>query len=105
MDERKRDSMIVYLRHRMDEFRISLDDLASMPAAEPGLERYRSAGGDTWNGEGETPRWLRQAISAGQAIAHFELSSGTVAKLVVQDRAEWTNDPFAGSRLARSSRH
>jgi hypothetical protein len=31
MDERKRDSMIAYLRHRMNDFGISPDDLASFP--------------------------------------------------------------------------
>jgi DNA-binding protein H-NS len=43
MDERKRDSMIAYLRHRMDDFGISPDDLASALAAAPEAARYRSA--------------------------------------------------------------
>jgi hypothetical protein len=64
MDERKRDSMIVYLRHRMDDFGISPDDLASFlatPSLGADTGRYRSAGGDTWSGEGEMPQWLKQA--------------------------------------------
>jgi DNA-binding protein H-NS len=109
MDERKRDSMIAYLRHRMDDFDISPDDLVSFLATEPagsGTGRYRSAGGDTWSGEGEMPQWLKQAISAGQSVGHFELPCGTLAQPAQpakQTRADWKNDPFAGSPLARSS--
>ncbi|WP_459709561.1 H-NS histone family protein [Paraburkholderia sp. 2C] len=106
MDERKRDSMIAYLRHRMDEFGISSDDLASFLATPPAgsdTGRYRSAGGDTWNGEGEMPQWLKQATSAGQSIGHFELACQTHAKPASQTHADWKNDPFAGSPLAGPS--
>jgi DNA-binding protein H-NS len=106
MDERKRDSMIAYLRHRMDDFGISPDDLASLLATElagPDIARYRSAGGDTWSGEGEMPQWLKQATSAGQSIGHFEVSSGTIGKSATQTDVDWANDPFAGSPLARLS--
>ncbi|MFM0140136.1 H-NS histone family protein [Caballeronia grimmiae] len=106
MDERKRDSMIAYLRHRMDDFGISADDLASSLAnkpAAPDTGRYGSAGGDTWSGEGEMPQWLKQATSAGQSIGHFELPRGALAQPAIQTDADWKNDPFAGSRLARSS--
>ncbi|HKU24184.1 MAG TPA: H-NS histone family protein [Candidatus Sulfotelmatobacter sp.] len=107
MDERKRDSMIVYLRHRMNDFGISPDDLASFlasPSAGGGTGRYHSAGGDVWSGEGEMPQWLKQATSAGQSIGHFELPGGTLAQTAKQIDADWKNDPFAGSPLARSSR-
>ncbi|AMV46010.1 H-NS family nucleoid-associated regulatory protein [Paraburkholderia caribensis] len=107
MDERKRDSMIVYLRHRMDDFGIGPDDLASFLAtATEGADtgRYRSAGGDTWSGEGEVPQWLKQATSAGQSIGHFEFSGGTLARPAKQTDADRKNDPFAGSPLAGSSR-
>jgi DNA-binding protein H-NS len=106
MDERKRDSMIVYLRHRMDDFGIDPDDLGALLSTAPARSdrgRYRSAGGDTWTGEGEMPQWLRQAISAGQSIGHFELPCGTPARLATQSDADWKNDPFAGSPLAQSS--
>jgi DNA-binding protein H-NS len=106
MDERKRDSMIAYLRHRMDDFGISPDDLASFLATKPAesdMGRYRSAGGHTWSGDGELPQWLKQAISAGQSIGHFELPWGALAQPATQTDADWKNDPFAGSRLARSS--
>ncbi|MGF6931219.1 DNA-binding protein H-NS [Paraburkholderia sp. UCT70] len=50
----------------MDEMK----DLASALAQEQSEQtevRYRSATGHTWNGEGEMPQWLKQAISAGQS--------------------------------------
>jgi DNA-binding protein H-NS len=103
MDERKRESMIAYLRHRMEDFGISPDDLTSALAAGPEAGRYRSANGDSWNGEGPMPQWLMQAISAGQSIGHFELSSGYVSEASPRAGADWTNDPFAGGPLARSN--
>jgi DNA-binding protein H-NS len=108
MDERKRDSMIAYLRHRMDEFGIRPDDLAAAIASEQTEQkeaRYRSATGNTWSGEGEMPQWLKQATSAGQSIEHFELSS-KAARTVQSARAgvDWRDDPFAGTPLARCQR-
>jgi hypothetical protein len=34
LDERKRDSIVAYLRRRMDEFGITVDDLAAAMAAQ-----------------------------------------------------------------------
>ena len=64
MDEMKRDRIVAYLRHRIEEFGIRLEDLAPEPeVAAPlkvqGVDRYRSANGDRWDGEGEMPEWLR----------------------------------------------
>ncbi|RFU48710.1 H-NS histone family protein [Paraburkholderia sp. DHOC27] len=81
MDEMKRDRIVAYLRHRMEEFGIKPEDLApdaepktSTPSKAQGADRYRSANGDRWDGEGEMPEWLRRAISAGQSIDHFEVA-------------------------------
>lgn len=104
MDERKRDSIVAYLRRRMEEFGIKPDDLASAIARDQVTQsaaRYRSATGDTWNGEGDMPQWLNQAISAGQAIDHFEVSSKQEASPKKQGKVDWHDDPFAGSPLAR----
>jgi DNA-binding protein H-NS len=108
MDERKRDSMVAYLRHRMEEFGITPEALASAMASdelEKSKARYRAVTGETWSGEGEMPQWLKQAISAGQSIEHFALSpkeGEKVEKAPVKKGVDWDNDPFAGSPLARS---
>jgi DNA-binding protein H-NS len=106
MDERKRDSIIAYLRHRMEEFGIKPDDLASALASgqfeRTEVARYRSATGDEWNGDGEMPRWLKRAISAGQSIKHFELpSESATTTRPPQASVDWRDDPFAGSPLAQ----
>jgi DNA-binding protein H-NS len=106
MDERKRDSMIAYLRHRMEEFGIDPEDLAAVLASEPAAqkaERYRSATGDSWDGQGEMPQWLKQAISAGQSIDHFEISGKPAPAPQPKKHVDWQNDPFAGSPLAHSN--
>jgi DNA-binding protein H-NS len=108
MDERKRDSMVAYLRRRMQEFGVSTDDLAAAIAsdqAEQKEARYRSATGNTWSGEGEMPQWLKQAISAGQSPEHFQLSSTTAASQKNREAVDWRNDPFAGGPLARQENH
>ncbi|QCP52469.1 H-NS histone family protein [Trinickia violacea] len=106
MDERKRDSMIAYLRHRIEEFGITPEDLASALANEQTEARYLSATGDTWTGEGEMPQWLKQAISAGQSLDHFKLAP-KAAQPVPSSRpgVDWRNDPFAGTPLARQESH
>ena len=104
MDERKRESMIAYLRHRMEEYGIEPDDLASAIASEKVQQKsaqYRNATGDTWTGDGEMPQWLKQAISAGQRLEHFETTSASPKPDTLQKKVDWRDDPFAGSALAR----
>jgi DNA-binding protein H-NS len=103
MDERKRDSMVAYLRRRMEEFGIRPEDLASVLASDQSKQkqaRYRNATGEVWSGEGEMPQWLRQAIRAGQSLEHFELSSQAAVPQTGKT-VDWGEDPFAGSPLAR----
>ena len=105
MDERKRDSMIAYLRHRMEEFGITPEALASAMASDESEKtkaRYRDVSGETWSGEGEMPQWLKQAISAGQSIEHFALSAKEAEKAPAKRGVDWEKEPFAGSPLARS---
>lgn len=107
MDERKRDCMVAYLRRRMQEVGIRPEHLASAIAGEQSKQigaRYRSATGDTWNGEGEMPQWLQQALSAGQTVEHFEASSNVEPSGKNREKVDWRNDPFAGSPLARAQR-
>jgi DNA-binding protein H-NS len=102
MDERKRESIVAYLRRRMEEFGIRPDDIATSIAADQErlrAVRFRDASGNTWDGKGAPPQWVVQATSAGQSREHFAISASP------QDPgkrtgADWRNDPFAGTRLA-----
>jgi DNA-binding protein H-NS len=123
VDERKRDSIIAYLRSRMAEFGISeaalAESLAEAPVvAPPVLSRpsglpangggrpfgtsgyanghmaakramprlptmpeshhgagpaFRNANGDTWDGVGDMPEWLKRAVHAGQDIEFYRV--------------------------------
>ncbi|SAL11204.1 H-NS histone family protein [Caballeronia arvi] len=110
MDERKRDSIIAYLRSRMAEFGITeralAEALAEAPAAAapppsftktngthgalktkrpmpqlPSLPNsaggavpiFRNASGDTWDGLGDMPEWLKRAVHAGQDIEFYRV--------------------------------
>jgi DNA-binding protein H-NS len=104
VDQRKRDSIVAYLRRRMAEVGIGLDDVAAAIAHDEirqAAARYRSATGQTWSGDGEMPQWLKQAISAGQSLDHFAVD-GTVSQreAATGRKTDWREDPFAGTRLA-----
>ena len=103
MDERKRDSMISYLRRRMSQVGIKVVDLAAALAEDrmrAKSVRYRNAFGDTWDGKGAMPQWLIQSISAGQSLEHFAVASSSKPANSGRVTVDWRRDPFAGTRLA-----
>jgi DNA-binding protein H-NS len=102
MDERKRESIVAYLRRRMDEFGITPEDIANSTAADQQRQRevrYRDAFGHTWDGKGAPPQWVVQATSAGQSLEHFAIGETQPEKTDKPAGVDWRNDPFAGSRL------
>lgn len=102
MDERKRESIVAYLRRRMAEFGIEPDDIAASLAADAEqlrAARYRDAAGHTWDGKGDAPRWVVQATSAGQSLDHFAIGETTEPEPAKAPAVDWRQDPFAGSRL------
>jgi DNA-binding protein H-NS len=104
MDERKRDSIVAYLQRRMAEFDISVESIAASIAEDQQRLRaikYRDAFGNSWDGKGLVPEWVTKAKNAGQSVEHFavDVPEHTSQKRSVVD---WRNDPFAGSRLAKS---
>ncbi|MFX1767751.1 H-NS family nucleoid-associated regulatory protein [Paraburkholderia sp. A1RI-2L] len=103
MDERKRESIVAYLRRRMAEFEIQPEDIASSIAADQErlrAVRFRDASGNTWDGKGAPPQWVVQAISAGQSLEHFAIDGASNRDAGGRTGADWRNDPFAGTRLA-----
>jgi DNA-binding protein H-NS len=103
MDERKRESIVAYLRRRMAEFGIEPEDIAASLAADQArmrAARYRDAKGNTWDGQGDAPRWVVQALSAGQSLEHFAINPTPEPEPARRPAVDWHNDPFAGTRLA-----
>lgn len=104
MDERKRDSIAAYLRRQMAELDISPEDVAASIAADQSrmrTVRFQNASGSTWDGKGNPPQSVLQTTSAGQSIEHFAIDA-VPQTLETRPRGDWRNDPFAGTRLARS---
>ncbi|MCP3711324.1 H-NS histone family protein [Paraburkholderia sp. CNPSo 3274] len=103
MDERKRESIVAYLRRRMAEYEIKPEDIATSIAADQErlrAVRFRDASGNTWDGKGAPPQWVVKAISAGQSLEHFAIDPAPTRDPGKCTGADWCNDPFAGTRLA-----
>lgn len=103
MDERKRDSIVAYLRRRMAEFDITPEALSSSIAEDLGRLRavkYRDAFGNTWDGKGAAPQWVIKVTSTGQSLEHFAVNGETRVPTDTRASVDWREDPFAGSRLA-----
>jgi DNA-binding protein H-NS len=77
LDGEARERLIRWIRHRMEEFGITLPALAQSLESDQKSEQavaYRDAWGNTWNGSGDLPEWLQRAVAAGQSIEHFRCS-------------------------------
>jgi DNA-binding protein H-NS len=71
-----RERLIRWLRRRMEEYGITEEALAASVLADHQAERevlYRDAYGNTWDGHGDLPDWLRRAVAAGQHVDHFRI--------------------------------
>lgn len=103
MDERKRDSIVAYLRRRMAEFEITAEAIAVSIAEDQrrlAAIKYRDAFGNGWDGQGAAPRWVVNATSAGQSLDHFAVQRPAIVPAEKRPAVDWRDDPFAGSRLA-----
>lgn len=103
MDERKRDSIVAYLRRRMAEFDISPEAIATSIAEDQrrlSAVKYRDASGNCWDGQGAAPQWVVKATSAGQSLDHFAVRATVDIPQGKRGGVDWRDDPFAGSRLA-----
>lgn len=86
MSQSDRAAAIAWIRQKIDEYALTLDDLGPFPeptSTVPGDNAtpvavavavlYRSADGKTWDGNGDMPEWLRRAVAAGQSPEHFRV--------------------------------
>jgi DNA-binding protein H-NS len=69
-----RERMILWIKSRMAEFDIGIEQLeASIEADKVKILTpiYRDATGNSWDGQGEMPTWLKRAQNAGVSIDFF----------------------------------
>ena len=79
---RRRAEAITWVRLQIARYGLSYADLAAadvFPSRQRQQKRlkvrYRSADGQTWDGEGEMPDWLQRAVNAGQSAEHFRVDT------------------------------
>jgi DNA-binding protein H-NS len=73
-DGSARERLIAWICRRMDEHDITMEALAESIEADESAAcavKYRDAFGNSWDGRGDKPEWLRRAVYAGQSIDHF----------------------------------
>jgi DNA-binding protein H-NS len=77
--EEARECLIRWIRQKMEYAGISLEALERSLIEDARAVRailYRDALGNTWDGIGQLPQWLRRAVAAGQSIQHFRDDDG-----------------------------
>lgn len=79
---RRRAEAVTWVRLQIARYGLSYADLAAagvFPSRQRQQKRlkvrYRSADGQTWDGEGEMPDWLKRAVNAGQSPEHFRVDT------------------------------
>lgn len=75
---RRRAEAITWARTQIARYGLTYADLAAagvFPSRRRMKQkvRYRSADGQTWDGEGDMPDWLQRAVNAGQNPEHFRV--------------------------------
>ncbi|MGA3959694.1 H-NS family nucleoid-associated regulatory protein [Ralstonia nicotianae] len=77
---RRRAEAIAWVRMQIVRYGLKYADLVTagcFPARRRVSQkaRYRSADGQTWDGDGEMPDWLQRAVNAGQSPEHFRVGA------------------------------
>lgn len=81
---RARAEAVIWVRKQMAQYGLTLADLIAAGCFDArsrriderksaSVARYRSADGQSWDGEGEMPDWLQRAVNAGQSVEHFRI--------------------------------
>jgi DNA-binding protein H-NS len=87
LDGEARDRMIRFLRRRMDEWDISISELRRYiedgttkftgtemdPIFDDNVTHYQDVFGNSWDGHGEQPKWIQDAVKLGVSLDHFRV--------------------------------
>ena len=70
----ERADAIRWIQAQMDDYGLTLEDLDAADCFEPPpVVCYRNAEGQTWDGQGEMPSWLKRAVNAGQSVEFYSV--------------------------------
>ncbi|AQV94101.1 DNA-binding protein [Cupriavidus necator] len=69
---------IRWIQAQMADYGLPMEELAAAgcfdpppPPTPPPPVCYRDAAGQSWDGQGEMPDWLRRAVNAGQSVEFY----------------------------------
>lgn len=80
----ERAAAIRWIQNEMADYGLTMEELAAAgcfdppppppPApAPPPMVCYRNAAGQSWDGQGDMPDWLRRAVNAGQSVEFYRV--------------------------------
>ncbi|WP_349606382.1 H-NS histone family protein [Cupriavidus sp. DF5525] len=81
----ERAAAIRWIQAEMADYGLTMEELEAAgcfdpppppppPAPAPALVVcYRNAAGQSWDGQGEMPDWLRRAVNAGQSVEFYRV--------------------------------
>ncbi|WP_454743377.1 H-NS family nucleoid-associated regulatory protein [Cupriavidus necator] len=79
----ERAEAIRWIQAQMADYGLTMEELeaagcfdpppAPPPPPTPRPVCYRNAAGQSWDGQGEMPDWLRRAVNAGQNVEFFRI--------------------------------
>ncbi|WP_454753902.1 H-NS family nucleoid-associated regulatory protein [Cupriavidus necator] len=80
----ERAAAIRWIQAGMADYGLTMEELAAAgcfdpppppppPPAPPPAVCYRNAAGQSWDGQGDMPDWLRRAVNAGQSVEFYRV--------------------------------
>ena len=78
----ERASAIRWIQAEMADYGLTMEELAAAGCfdpppppqpAPPPVVCYRNAAGQSWDGQGDMPDWLRRAVNAGQSVEFYRV--------------------------------
>ncbi|WP_439668893.1 Histone-like protein H-NS C-terminal domain-containing protein [Cupriavidus necator] len=77
----ERTAAIRWIQAEMADYGLTMEELEAAgcfdppppPPPPPPVVGYRNAAGQSWDGQGEMPDWLRRAVNAGQSVEFFRV--------------------------------
>ncbi|MNS94047.1 H-NS histone family protein [compost metagenome] len=76
----ERADAIRWIQDQMADYGLTMEELEAAGCFDPPPHPpppppvcYRNAAGQSWDGQGEMPDWLRRAVNAGQSVEFFRV--------------------------------